>query len=420
MSDLQNSVHDRGSVVPALLTRQETLLSLAQALVDRASGTVFEAETALRWFTQNEAVTIAAVDVGGQKSQARRRWTSVHDVGDLSADIPRPTGDAVLRRRPRPKPWPWPRIGHLRHHKPRPLRVPAKYAKVRPPDPAPTISIVTPSLQQGRFLARTLYSILSQKYPAIECVVQDGGSSDDTPDVLEAFAPLLTYWASEPDGGQADAINRGFAQTSGEIMCWLNSDDLLLPGSLAYVARDFQAHPDVDVVYGHRLMIDEDDRKIGTWILPRHQQSALRLADYIPQETLFWRRRIWDATGGFVDPSLEYALDWDLLLRFQKAGAKFVRLPRYLAAFRVHDAQKSANADNVGRAECALLRERLHGRRMSPDEVLRRLRPYLVCHILAHTRRSAVDHVLFRKIPVESSPNAPWTDVLRDLMHSRS
>jgi glycosyltransferase involved in cell wall biosynthesis len=316
--------------------------------------------------------------------------------------------------------WPRPRIGHLEHHEPKPLRVPTKYPCAEPPSPAPAISIVTPSFQQGRYLGRTLYSVVSQQYPALEYVVQDGGSSDGTLDVLQRFGPLLARWASEPDDGQADAINRGFAHTLGEIMGWLNSDDLLLPGSLAYVARYFAEHPEVDVVYGYRLMIDEQDRQIGSWILPAHDDLALTLADFIPQETLFWRRRVWDAAGACVDPSFEYALDWDLLLRFRKAGARMVCLPRYLGAFRVHDEQKSAAAHDVGVVECASLRERLHGRPVSIEEVLQRLRPYLVRHVLVHTRRRTLDRLLVRSVRIQTTPPEPWLLGLEKLKASCS
>jgi hypothetical protein len=209
-----------------------------------------------------------------------------------------------------------PRLGRLQHHPPKPLRVPNRYFAVDPPRPAPTISIVTPSYCQGNFLERTLYSVLNQNYPALEYVVQDGGSTDESETVLRRYEASLARWASEPDDGQADAINRGFAHTSGEIMGYLNSDDLLLPGSLAYVGRYFASHPEVDVIYGHRLIIDEHDRQIGSWVLPPHDDEELALLDFVPQETLFWRRGAWEAAGGRTDVSLRFAIDWDLLLRF--------------------------------------------------------------------------------------------------------
>ena len=185
--------------------------------------------------------------------------------------------------------WMRPRIGRLQHHHPRPLRVPAGYLRTSAPVPAPrSLSSHRPFSKAG--LERTIYSVVSQRYPALEYIVQDGGSSDETADVLRQFAPFLTRWASDVDSGQADAINRGFESTTGSIMAWLNSDDLFLPGSMPYVARYFVEHPEVDVVYGHRLLIDESDAGIGAWILPPHNDLALAFEDYIPQETLFWRR----------------------------------------------------------------------------------------------------------------------------------
>ncbi len=270
------------------------------------------------------------------------------------------------------------------------------------------MSVVTPSFQQGVFLDRTIYSVIAQGYPALEYIVQDGGSSDETVAVLRRFDHLLTDWRSEPDGGQADAINRGFRQTTGEIMAWLNSDDLLLPGALAYVARFFEQHPEVDVVYGHRVMIDENDDQIGVWILPRHDDVALAFADYIPQETLFWRRRIWEASGGSMDSGFAYALDWDLLLRFREVGAVMVRLPRFLGAFRVHPAQKSTADRGVGLAECNSLLERVHGRPVPYSEVCRRLKPYFRRHILLHKRHRAAERLPLRRRAVETSPSESW------------
>jgi glycosyltransferase involved in cell wall biosynthesis len=292
------------------------------------------------------------------------------------------------------------RLGRLRQHPPQPLRIPTSYFDVEPPAPAATISIVTPCFQQGRFLERTLASIISQSYPALEYVVQDGGSTDQTLDILRRF-DLLVSWVSEPDLGQADAINRGFARTTGEIMGWLNSDDLLLPGALAYVARYFAGHPDVDAVYGHRFVIDERDRKVGSWILPRHSNRVLRLADYVPQETLFWRRRIWDAVGG-LDQSFQYALDWDLLLRFRAAGARMVRVPRFLGAFRVHDQQKRLVDSAVGVAEFMRLLRRIHGRELSRREVLARLVPYLARHLVLHAGCSALDRLPPRRLRMQT------------------
>jgi glycosyltransferase involved in cell wall biosynthesis len=301
-----------------------------------------------------------------------------------------------------------PHLGRLHHHPPKPLRVPTRYFSVDPPRPAPTISIVTPSYDQGHFLERTLYSVLNQNYPALEYVVQDGGSTDESEDILRRYEASLAHWASEPDDGQADAINRGFAHTSGEIMAYLNSDDLLLPGSLAYVGRYFASHPEVDVVYGHRLIIDEHDRQIGRWVLPPHDDQELALIDFVPQETLFWRRRAWEAAGGSIDVSLRFAIDWDLLLRLRDSGAAIVRLPRFLGAFRAHDQQKTAIWYDQCLIECDALRSRVHGRRMSHDEAVARAAPYLRRHLAYHLKHELETHLPLSREPVRTLPHEPW------------
>lgn len=168
-------------------------------------------------------------------------------------------------------------------------------------------------------------------------------------------------------------------------MAWLNSDDLLLPGTLNYVADFFNQHPDVDVIYAHRILIDDVGREIGRWILPPHDKEVIRWADYVPQETLFWRRRIWKSVGEALDEDFKFAMDWDLILRFQEARAKFVRLPRFLGAFRVWPGQKTQKTmDSQGALEMAILRERYHGRQVSQAEIASQLRGYLARHAFRH------------------------------------
>jgi GT2 family glycosyltransferase len=190
---------------------------------------------------------------------------------------------------------------------------------------------------------------------------------------------------STRDAGFADGLNRGFRHATGEILAYLNSDDLLLPGALNYVLKYFEDHPDVDVVYGHRVVIDEYNAEIGRWVLPPHDDQVLSWADYVPQETLFWRRRIWEKVGGGIDESFRFAIDWELLLRFRDAAAKMVRLPRFLGGFRVHPHQKtSKEMADIGVAEMDRLRERCHGRRVMTSEINRALRPYFRRHFVYH------------------------------------
>jgi hypothetical protein len=165
-------------------------------------------------------------------------------------------------------------------------------------------------------------------------------------------------------------------------MAWLNSDDLLMPGTLALVADYVPKHPEIDVIYGHRILIDEEDREIGRWILPGHRDKVLSWADFVPQETLFWRRRIWDSIGGDLDESFRFAMDWDMLLRFPVVGAHMVRLPYFLDAFRIHDAQKtSAIIFEVGKHEITRLRRRVLGRNVTMREIRRALLTYSIIHL---------------------------------------
>jgi hypothetical protein len=275
-----------------------------------------------------------------------------------------------------------PRLGNLNQYAPRPM-VQTKAPSIIP-TAAPRISIVTPSYGQGSYIERTLLSVLDQSYPNLEYVVQDGGSRDNTVEVLEAYSDRLASFQSCPDNGQSDAINKGFARTSGDIMAWLNSDDLLLPGSLARVEKAFRENPDVDVIYGNRLLIDENDMEIGRWIMPGHDAQVLSWADYIPQETLFWRRSIWEKCGGSIDETFKFAMDWDLLVRFRDAGATFMHIPAFMGAFRIHEQQKtSAVISEIGFQEMDRIRLRTLGKVPTRKEIRRAIFPYMLRHIFA-------------------------------------
>jgi hypothetical protein len=276
------------------------------------------------------------------------------------------------------------RLGVMRQYRPRPLAIPEHYSRTQSTGEM-SIALVTPSYNQAPFLERTIQSVLGQQFPRLEYVVQDGGSSDETCAILDRYRSRLTHCESAKDRGQGHAINLGFRHTRAEIMAYLNSDDLLLPGALHYVADYFAKHPEVDVVYGHRIVVDEEDAEIGRWVLPKHNDDVLSWADYIPQETLFWRRSIWERAGGEIDESFQFALDWDLILRFRACGARFVRLPRFLGIFRYHQEQKTCSQlAGVGAREMDRLRTRCHGRRVSSTEIARHLLSYFWRHVLYH------------------------------------
>jgi glycosyltransferase involved in cell wall biosynthesis len=274
------------------------------------------------------------------------------------------------------------RLTHDAQYAPRPLPAPPAYCAVAGPADPPLISIVTPSYNQAEYIADTINSVLEQGYPRLEYIVQDGGSQDDTVKVLEEMTASLAYWESAPDGGQANAVNLGMRRATGEILAWLNSDDLLLPGSLSYVAGYFERHPEVDVVYGNRVIIDSRGLDIGRWVMPPHDDETLRWADYVPQETLFWRRKAWEAIGGCLDEDFHFALDWDMLLRFGEAGAQIARLPRFTGAFRIHDNQKNFTIGHVHGSEVRKLTWRTHGREMTAREIHKNMKPFFRRHVV--------------------------------------
>jgi len=262
----------------------------------------------------------------------------------------------------------WMQIGVLQQYPPRPIRWdPRLRRKPRvPPAALPQIAIVTPSYNQPDFIESTMLSVLNQNYPKLLYVVQDGGSPPPTPQIIARYGERLTAWVSEQDHGQSDAVRRGFDRLAGrlgpaDVMSWLNSDDFINPRALRFVGEYFATHPRVDAVYGHRIIIDGHDREIGRWILPRHHPRSLEWIDYVPQETFFFRKRAWDLVGG-VDPSFQFALDWDLLARFTRAGLRVVRLPYFLGSFRIHAAQKtSAAIHTTGADEMRRVRALFHG-----------------------------------------------------------
>lgn len=276
------------------------------------------------------------------------------------------------------------RLGRFRMYAPRPLPVPA--IPLAATDTSLRFAIVTPVRNQVRTIRRAMASVLDQGYANVDYVVKDAASTDGTLAAAGGVEDARLRVVSAPDAGLAAGLNAGFALATGELMGYLNGDDLLLPGALSTIASYFAAHPDVDVVYGHRIVIDEDDQDIGRWVLPPHSNAVLGWDDYLPQETVFWRRRVWEAAGARFDETLQFAVDWDLWLRFRACGARFVRLPRYLGAFRLHPAQKTqTELAGIGGREMDALRARYMGR--VPGNMARGLAtaPYLLSHVALST-----------------------------------
>jgi glycosyltransferase involved in cell wall biosynthesis len=183
----------------------------------------------------------------------------------------------------------------------------------------PKISIVTPSYNQGQYLEQTILSVIGQNYPNLEYIIMDGGSTDNSVDVIKKYQNFLTYWISEPDNGMYEAINKGFQKSTGEIMGWINSDDKLHPNSLYTISEIFQL-AGVNWITGAPTIFDESGRTINVQVTPLWSKLIFCLRDqkYIQQESTFWKRDLWTMAGNFISTKYKYAGDFELWNRFFK------------------------------------------------------------------------------------------------------
>jgi glycosyltransferase involved in cell wall biosynthesis len=208
----------------------------------------------------------------------------------------------------------------------------------------PLVSIITPSYNQADFLEATIQSVLDQDYPNLEYIIIDGASTDGSVEIIKKYANHLAGWVSEPDRGQTDAINKGFARTHGEILAWLNSDDTYLPGAISSAVKLLQDFPDASLVYGEANFIDERGHIIGRF--PAAQTSYRKLRQgyvHIPQQAAFFRADQWKSVGP-LDPSFYFAMDYDLWVRLARLGP-LVYIRQIWANFRLHGQAKTIVAD---------------------------------------------------------------------------
>lgn len=208
----------------------------------------------------------------------------------------------------------------------------------------PLVSIITPSFNQSAYLEQTIQSVLAQDYPALEYILIDGGSTDGSLEIIKKYQDRLAVWVSEPDQGQTDAINKGFNRSSGQIMAWLNSDDLYHKNALRNAVEFLLAHPEIGMVYGDTDLIDKYGNPIGRFNARQTSyQRLMRGGVNIPQPAAFWRRELWDLAGP-LDPAYYFAMDYDLWVRFAKHGQIHYH-PQLWASFRLHDQGKTALSD---------------------------------------------------------------------------
>jgi glycosyltransferase involved in cell wall biosynthesis len=226
-------------------------------------------------------------------------------------------------------------------------------------------SVVVPSYNQGRFLGETLDSLLSQCYPRLEVIVVDGGSTDQTLDLLRGRGDAIR-WISEPDAGQADALRKGFALAKGEWLAWLNSDDVQMNDALRAVAEAIDEHPEAEVVVGRGCYIDEEGQylrpyptiALGTGVDVRREMFE---KGYMAQPSVYFRRTVYEAAGG-VDVGLQFVMDYDLWVRLAARGCRFVGVDREISGNRWHEGAKTASQPLRLLAEAVQVQRRQYGR----------------------------------------------------------
>lgn len=217
----------------------------------------------------------------------------------------------------------------------------------------PRISIVTPCLNRARFLEQTIRSILDQNYPNLEYVIVDGGSTDGTVEIIRRYQDRLKWWVSEPDGGTYDALNKGFAHTTGDVLGWLNSDDKYLPWTFSLISDVFTSLPQIEWLTSLFYMFwDEQGQAVRCEYHPGFSRELVLRGGALPgcgwpawafiqQESTFWRRSVWERAGARLDTSFSLAADFDLWMRFVQTAELFT-VPVPLAGFRKHPGQQTA------------------------------------------------------------------------------
>jgi len=208
----------------------------------------------------------------------------------------------------------------------------------------PKISIITPSYNQGVYLEDTIQSVIGQNYPNIEHILIDGGSTDESLEVIKKYEGHFTHWQSRKDDGQSDAINQGFRHATGDIVAWLNSDDQYLPSTLHHVAQAFVREGGLEdkIYFGNCIKLNTDTCETKSKnMLEYHQNLNIELTDYIVQPSSFWTRKVWQQIGE-LDEALDFGMDWDWFIRAKRAGIPFEATNRFMSINRFHSEKKSS------------------------------------------------------------------------------
>lgn len=241
----------------------------------------------------------------------------------------------------------------------------------------PKISIVTPSYNQGRFLEKAILSVLNQRYPNLEYIVLDGGSTDNSVDIIKRYSSQLSYWESGPDKGQAAAIAQGFALSSGTILGWLNSDDMLMPSALINAVKVLMTSSEICAVTGRCVIIDTDGKPFSVSIpIMRSWRSMLYLGTGFYQMATFWKKAAYEVVGK-LNTEMNFSFDADLFLRLRMYG-QIKAITSYLAAYRSHKKSKTTTNQRIMRAENRMIQKRysnVNNTTVVLSHVAKRVRP---------------------------------------------
>jgi len=250
----------------------------------------------------------------------------------------------------------------------------------------PKISIVTPSYNQGQFIEETIRTVLLQNYPNLEYIIMDGGSNDNTVEIIKKYEPWIDYWVSEKDKGQSDAINRGLGRTTGEIIGWLNSDDIYYQHTLFEIVSAFQKTNNYhQIIFGNSTYIFEGKMsflQLKIDVFADHKRFDIDLCDYLVQPSSFWGKSVWNQVGNLSE-TMHFGFDWDWYIRVNRSGIPFTPVDKRLSCYRIHSTRKTGIGGRKRKLELQKLYDRYHDKEV----------------VAAYEKLNASDNMIFfRKI----------------------
>lgn len=260
-------------------------------------------------------------------------------------------------------------------------------SKQAPQNTNPKISIITASYNQGQFLERTILSVINQNYSNFELIIIDGGSTDESVEIIKKYEEYISYWVSEKDNGQADAINKGLKMATGKLLCFQNSDDIFYANSFKLLAEFHQEQPDFDCYFGDLLFIDAADNTLEILKTSKFDIKAQILEGMqVFNQSLYFTKKIAEKHG-YLDEKLSFVLDYENILRWAYNRAQFTKVPKLIGAFRIHEDAKTNQLQAVRQKEHEIVKKKYF------DLVFANKKPSKIVYILLRLKKMA--HFVF-------------------------